>query len=111
MSNQKGNSNNIDEITKELRKLKIDYESQRTRLIQRRNALLIQKQRTDIVESNPFQIGQRVIICNNYSGDYGSNSKGTIGVVIKVTKIQVHLESESNGRVYSRSYKNLKLVD
>jgi hypothetical protein len=111
MSNRNSKRNSIDEITEELRKLEIDYESKRARLIQRRNSLLIQKERSDKKQSNPFKIGQRVIICNNYSGDYGVNSKGVIGIVTRVTKVLVHLESETNGRGYSRSYKNLKLVE
>jgi hypothetical protein len=100
MSNNKGKDSDIESITNQLEQLKIDYENNRNKLLLERNKLLTKKKKQSI-QDNPFKIGHRVIICNNYSGDYGTNAKGVIGTVTKVTKVQVHLKSETNGRIYS----------
>jgi hypothetical protein len=112
MSNKRVKESDIDDITDQLQQLKIDYENNRKNLLKKRNKLIAQKlSKKQSDQDNPFKIGQRVIICNNYSGDYGTNAKGTIGEVTRVTKVQVQLKSETNGRIYSRSFKNLQLIE
>ena len=61
-------------------------------------------------KGNTFKVGQHVRIINNYSGDYGTNSRGLIGTVTKVNKIQVKLKAD-NGFYYNQSYKNLELIN
>lgn len=112
MSNKKGKDSDIESITNQLERLKIDYETNRNKLLLKKNKLILEKSlQKQSNRDNPFNIGQRVIICNNYSGDYGTSAKGIIGIVTKVTKVQVHLKSETNGRIYSRSFKNLQLIE
>jgi hypothetical protein len=112
MSNKRVKESDIESITSQLEQLRIDYENNRNKLLKKRNKLIVEKSsKKQLDQVNPFKIGQRVIICNNYSGDYGTNAKGTIGRVTRVTKVQVQLKSETNGRIYSRSFKNLQLIE
>ena len=107
MSKREVQSNNIDkelsEITSQLKQLEIVYKSDRTKLITRQRSLLIKK------KENPFKVGQKVRITNTYSGDYGRNSKGLVGIVVKVKKIQVDIKA-TDGYYYTRSHKNLELI-
>jgi hypothetical protein len=108
MSKREVQSNNIDkelsDITSQLKQLEIAYKSDRSKLETRQRSLLIKK------KENPFKIGQKVRITNTYSGDYGRNSKGRVGIVTEVKKVQVTIRA-TDGYYYTRSYKNLELVD
>ena len=76
MNNKKGKDSEINDLTRQLESLKIDCENNRNKLLQKKNRLLSKKaSNQDINRVNPFNIGQRIIICNNYSGDYGTNTK------------------------------------
>jgi ribosomal protein L21E len=115
----------LEDITTQLEALQIEYDNKRKKLLDQRTKLISKNsnKRTllskstnnnkviDTSKHNTFKVGQRVQITNNYSGDYGVNGKGTIGIVYQVNKIQVSLKSESNQKYYTRSYKNLLLLE
>lgn len=94
----------ISDLTSQLEQLEIEYNTNRNRLIERRKKLLVNK------KSNPFKVGQRVRITNNYTRDYSNNSQGLVGTVTKVNKVQVNLKGDNN-LYYTRSYKNLELIE
>ena len=98
----------ISELTSQLDKLKIEYNNNRSELLKQRGQLLLRSKKSS--KGNMFKVGQRVRIINNYSSDYGTNSRGLIGTVTKVNKIQVKLIAD-NGFYYNRSYKNLELIN
>lgn len=108
MSKREVQSNNIDkelsDITSQLERLEIVFQTNRAKLLTKQRLLLSKK------KENPFQIGQRVRITNTYSGDYGTNSRGLVGDIVKVKKVQVTLKAD-NGYYYTRSYKNLELTE
>jgi regulator of replication initiation timing len=115
----------LEDITTQLEALQIEYNNKRKKLLDQRIKLISEKKNERILTSksttnskviatekhNTFKIGQRVKIINNYSGDYGESGKGIIGIVYQVNKIQVSLKSESNQKYYTRSYKNLLLIE
>jgi hypothetical protein len=115
----------LKDITTQLETLQIEYNNKRKKLLDQRIKLISKKKNERILTSksmtnskviitekrNTFKVGQRVKIINNYSGDYSESGKGIIGIVYQVNKIQVSLKSESNQKYYTRSYKNLLLVE
>jgi ribosomal protein L21E len=116
----------LDEITSKLDQLQIEFDRKKTDLLIKReqiiersnkDRLLRNKNRCtkDLVQSkvliNPYKVGQRVRINNNYSGDHGVSSKGIIGTIIKVNKVQVNIKDTETNKYYTRSYKNISLVD
>ena len=97
----------ISDITSQLEKLEIVYNTNRNKLLEQRRKLLVKEKNKN---KNPFKVGQRVRIINNYTRDYGTVSQGLIGTITKVNKVQVNLLADNN-YYYTRSYKNLELVE
>jgi hypothetical protein len=107
----------LENITNQLEILRIEYENNRKSLLRKREKVISNNnhKKVEVTKEknciNTFKIGQRVQITNNYSRDYGVSGKGIIGIVYQVNKIQVSLKAESNQKYYTRSYKNLVLLD
>jgi preprotein translocase subunit YajC len=116
----------LDEITSKLDQLQIEFDRKKTELLIKREQIIERsnkdrilrnknKSTKDLVQSNspinPYKVGQRVRINNKYSGDHGVSSKGVIGTIIKVNKVQVNIKDTESGKYYTRSYKNISLVD
>ena len=115
----------LEDITSQLETLRIEYDNNCSKLLKQRAKLVsnrtnskrlipkstINSKVIDTSKRNTFKVGQRVRITNHYSGDYGESGKGIVGIVYQVNKIQVSLKSESNQKYYTRSYKNLILLE
>jgi ribosomal protein L21E len=111
----------LDEITTKLDQLQIEFDRKKAELLVKREQIIKRSNKDrllrnkDLVQSNillnTYKVGQKVRINNNYSGDHGVSSKGVIGTVIKVNKIQVNIKDTKTNKYYTRSYKNISLVN
>jgi preprotein translocase subunit YajC len=125
-TNSKTSQQELEEITSKLDQLQIEFDRKKTELLIKRERIIEQSNKDrllrnknkctkDLVQSkiliNPYKVGQKVRINNNYSGDHGVSSKGIVGTIIKVNKIQVNIKDTETGKYYTRSYKNISLVN
>jgi hypothetical protein len=116
----------LDDITSKLDKLQLEFDRKKSELLLERKRIIDHSNKNHLIRNkdkyssgsnqknilvNHYKVGQLVRINNDYSGDYGISSKGTIGTIIKVNKVQVNIKNKETGKYYTRSYKNISLVE
>jgi hypothetical protein len=89
-------------LNKELEALTLEFEQQTKRISNRLSRL----ERKKTSKTNPFKVGDKVQITNNYKGYYS-----TIGEITRVTPKQVTLVETSTNckRYHTRSYSNIQV--
>jgi hypothetical protein len=84
----------------EIQRLSRDIEELATRL----NLLIIEENQQDQqVQDDDFQVGDRVVITNNYRG-----LRGTQGIITNVTPQQVNIRAEGHRRTISKKKTNVR---
>jgi hypothetical protein len=113
MSNSKDKSylNRLDELTEELRQLRIDFNTKSNRIIndinELREEITESQEDTDTEEEDDFtfELGNYVEITNNYQG-----LKGTRGFIARITDKQVTLQDERTKYFHKRSKANVRKI-
>jgi preprotein translocase subunit YajC len=84
----------------EIQRLSRDIKELATRL----NLLIIEENQQDQqVQDDDFQVGDRVVITNNYRG-----LRGTQGIITNVTPQQVNIRAEGHRRTISKKKTNVR---
>ena len=105
MKNEKSHQDKIKDLVNKLETLTIETRQltqELKRLQENTTNLSINTNTQEAADSNPYKIGDRVIITNSYRG-----KKGTRGSIIATTTSLVTL-IDHNGKEYKRKHTNVK---